>query len=536
MYTSSVIARGKAALQGSETEQRIAVLLYDDTVQVISSFELNQLASLTYHDSSSVITSQQDMTDILIDHLEQIQSQPVNYSVVSVQKSLVVTKHILLVGAEKVVPCIKQQLGRHVEALCQYNTVLLAQQQAGAWLMRLKGGGVDKGGPVRDVAVAIYNLLINPQQLQLERSKSADPNSLVPIGNRQQVAFCTDEVRLEQLKKRMHEQQTVMTRSNLAKASDGFGSGYMAANGKTVVGAAHGIEEMLRQQQKEEQRFSDEASAAAARSSSADAFAFSEYQAPSLYEYSTTSQQQQQQSQPVLEEVDLLTMDHSSIPSTTTATADLLDFGSPTMSSSSNTLQQPQHIHTQDLLFGSTAAVPASTDDYTSTSTHDPFQVVSANIATTTVTMHPPSSFAPSGSVHAKQSVMSSNADRFAALDVLASVGSSPTMTTTSSSFAGLGTYAAAAGPAPAAAASSFNALTDLSGLTATLPMMTQQQQQPFVVPVSLSSIKVSQQLGNESENSGSGFLMGGTTGTGLAPLGQAPAAPPPPPPPGAFY
>ena len=283
MYASSVIARGKAALQGSETEQRIAVLLYDDAVQVISSFELNQLASLTYHEAQVITSADRDMTDILLEHLEQIMKAPANYSTVSVQKSLVVAKHILLHGPEKIVQPIRMQLGRYVEQLTQYNTVLLAQQQAGAWLMRLKGGSVDYGGPVREAAVALHNLLQSPQQLQFERRVSADPNSLVPVGDKQRVAFATDQVRLQHLKKQMEEQQRIITKSNLQKASDGFGSGYMAKDGKTVVGAAHGIEEMLQQQQREEQKFRDEAQARQQQQQQAAAGGgYSEYQAPSF--------------------------------------------------------------------------------------------------------------------------------------------------------------------------------------------------------------------------------------------------------------
>lgn len=429
MYASSVIARGKAALQGTEIEQRLAVLLYDDAVQVISSFELNQLASLTYHDSNSagVLTTQPDLTDVLIDHFEQIQSQPINYSTMSVQKSLVVTKHILLIGAEKVVPRIKQQLGRHMEALCQYNTVLLAQQQqTGAWLMRLKGGGVDKGGPVREIANVLHNLLLlSPAQLQFERSTAADPNSLVPVGHKQQVAFCTDEARWRYLQRRMQEQQSVQRRSNLAKASDGFGSGYMAANGKTVVGAAHGIEEMLRQQKKEEDRFTDDQTAAhnaAKKATSSAVTSFSEYKAPNLYEYdyattpkttttaTTTQQQQQQQQHSALfeEEPDLLAMDNNNNNSTSGGsnstlvamdfaaahqTADLLDFGTPTTNSNSSTSIMHTQQQQPDLLFGSLSSVPIhaaaptsssfpSVDIYApnTTTPHDPFQVVSTNI------------------------------------------------------------------------------------------------------------------------------------------------------------
>jgi len=377
MYASSVIARGKAALQGSETEQRIAVLLYDDAVQVISSFELNQLASLTYHEAQVITSADRDMTDIILEHLEQIMKAPANYSTVSVQKSLVVAKHILLHGAEKIVQPIRMQLGRYVEQLTQYNTVLLAQQQTGgAWLMRLKGGSVDYGGPVREVAVALHNLLQSPQQLQFERRVSADPNSLVPVGDKQRVAFATDEVRLQHLKKQMEEQQRIITKSNLQKATDGFGSGYMAKDGKTVVGAAHGIEEMLQQQQREEQKFRDEAKARQQRQQQQEGVGgYSEYQAPSFsqaptYGINNTISRQEAPQPP--QEADLIGFDQHPSPAAAAAPEmDLLDFGST--ANATTTTAPPQHE--EDLLFG-------GSETYTSTATshhhHDPFTTAAA--------------------------------------------------------------------------------------------------------------------------------------------------------------
>jgi ENTH domain len=626
MFTSSVLARGMAALQGSETEQRIAVLLYDDAIQVISSFELNQLASLTYHDTANgVITSQQDMTDMLLDNLEKIQSQPIKFSVISVQKSLIVVRHMLLYGAESVVPRVRQQLGRHIEALCQYNTVLAAHQQtnggAGSWLMRLQGGAVDQAGPIRASAVPVLNFLTNPQQLQFERNRLADPNSLVPVGTRQQVAFVSDAVRLEQLKKRMQEQQSIQTRSNLAKADNGFGSGYNAANGKTVVGAAHGIEEMLRQQQKEEQRFTDDAMAAKAKAQHDAAAAFSEYQAPDLYGESstatTTSTTTHSWQQP--QQADLLSMDNYSSPPAHAATVDLLDFGS---SSSSGQLapQQQQPVQT-DLLFGSNPTVGSGSGGSGAGGTinqsiaiHDPFQSVATTSSaapgpapslidssltnilgslslgalagypsseTTTTTQ-------PSLSITSKSVLSASVApleDRFSALDALTSMGgngststtnnvtaaaitatatSTPTFTTvpvpqpppqsraggmydaTSSSinnaFGSLGTLGAA----------SWNMSSNASSTTMpSLSMMQQQQQQyqqqlpsalddgmAFAMPsvgggVGGSSLRVSAApMGGDGDDSDNGFLMGGASGMGLNPLGEAPAAPPPPPPP----
>jgi len=572
MYASSVIARGKAALQGSETEQRIAVLLYDDAVQVISSFELNQLASLTYHEAQVITSADRDMTDIILEHLEQIMKAPANYSTVSVQKSLVVAKHILLHGAEKIVQPIRMQLGRYVEQLTHYNTVLLAQQQTGgAWLMRLKGGSVDYGGPVREAAVALHNLLQSPQQLQFERRVSADPNSLVPVGDKQRVAFATDEVRLQHLKKQMEEQQRIITKSNLQKATDGFGSGYMAKDGKTVVGAAHGIEEMLQQQQREEQKFRDEAKARQQRQQQQEGVGgYSEYQAPSFsqaptYGINNTISRQEAPQPP--QEADLIGFDQHPSPAAAAAPEmDLLDFGST--ANATTTTAPPQHE--EDLLFG-------GSETYTSTATshhhHDPFTTAAAgglihatstpeddnnNLSTTTTPMPSVSEQqqAPGGGIMKQSmSVMASNEDRFAALDALAGGGGSASSfagapssmtTTTNNAFSGLGSITAAAAPP------NIGALTDLSGLTASSskpPAFAMSTAEPpaFAMPaVSLSSIRISEQsLGfattSSSDNknlddSENGFVMGGTEGAGLAPAPATPPPPPPPPPPAGFW
>lgn len=619
MYASSVIARGKAAMQGTETEQRVAVLLYDDAVQVISSFELNQLASLTYHEAQ-VITSATDMTDTLLEHLEQIMKSPVSYSTISVQKSLVVAKHILLHGAEKIVQLIRMQLGRYVEQLTQYNTVLLAQQQAGAWLMRLKGGSVDYGGPVREVAVALHNLLQSPQALAYERSVSADPTSLVPVGSRQQVAFATDQVRFQHLKKQMEEQQKIILKSNLKKASDGFGSGYMAADGKTVVGAAHGIEEMLAMKQREEQKFRDEQQNAAAARQRQEQATFSEYQAPSVtqppvYYNSNQPQQQQQQHQQQYYSHEQYQQPAAPAPA---PQVDLLDLGNETTSTPGIT---PAVSQEEDLLFGGTTAAPTTESTYTLGLAHDPFQAtVPSAVPVAVANSHGAQMLGLLGvmSLGSQSSsntpateqpkvVMSTNEDRFAALDVLAS-GTNPLaaispaapsangmpmnsgtgtgmpmnrsalsmsnsnstgMPTVSNAYAGLlgptgssvsskdafatlGATFSAPAPPP-----SLNVLTNLNHLTANqssfLLQQQPQQQQPmsdhsfamppqqvqpppmFAMPPDLSSIRVSDMgfaAPGMTDDSESGFVMGGHMGAGLAP---APAVAPPPPPPGGW-
>ena len=574
MYTSSVIARAKVALQGSETEQRIAVLLYDDTVQVISSFELNQLASLSYHESMILTSSRNDMVEILIDHVEQITSQPINYSIISVQKSLVVTKHLLLHGAQKVIPIIQQQLGRHIDTLRQYNTVLAAAQQqtTTAWLMRIKGGGVDTAGPVRELAEQVYIMLCNPQHLQFERNTNADPNSLVPIGDRQQIAFVTDDVRHAQLKLRMQQEQSIQMKSNLKKANDGFGGGYMSTNGKNVVGAAHGIEEMIKQKQKEEQRFSDESKNR--KTSSSTDHSFSEYVAPTDF-YSTSaaptisSDYQQQQQQP-----DLLSLDHyETMPQQQqqAVVVDLLDLGSGVSATSATSTSNNYNSHHNDP-FNLSMTAESTSGSQLYPSNLIPQQGSSATGGCTSINplQHPMSSTATlsldpyanvasasmsSAPPPAQQSTampfMNHSVDRFAALDVLAggnnNVGSSmarnnnKSHTTTSNAFSDLvGPFASTS--APVSAATSYNN-SNIDNLTSANNYYGFATAPPSMPTVALSSIQVSQpppSYGNTTDgsenNDDSGFFMGGSTGAGLMPTGHAPASAPPPPPPASFY
>lgn len=111
-------------------------VLANESVHVLSTFELNRLASLTYGD---------EVCEEIFEMLEQIQARPMENTALTVQKSLVVTKHILIYGSEK---CVNSAIGlqRGVEALLEFNTVLWAQkmQGAAAFMFKLKGGGVDQ--------------------------------------------------------------------------------------------------------------------------------------------------------------------------------------------------------------------------------------------------------------------------------------------------------------------------------------------------------------------------------------------------------
>jgi hypothetical protein len=290
----------------NEVIQITKKLLLDEDEHVITSFELNKIAFWTYHEAS--IADGDDLCELVIELLHSILSKPEAFTPVTLQKTLAVTKHILIYGAEVV---INQAicLGSHVEKLLTYNTILMAQKKQGieGFFLQIKGGGVDRGGPVRDIASSVHALLSDVDLLQLERRTKADPTSLVPVGT-QKAAFITDEVRLYALKKRMEHEQRLETRSNLAKADGGFGGGYMSRDGTTHVGAAHGIEEMLKQAEKEKKRFSDDQMANPQRYKyDVDPNAFADYVAPNAGVLSHTANLHSQPSLPVF--ADLLSMD-----------------------------------------------------------------------------------------------------------------------------------------------------------------------------------------------------------------------------------
>ena len=249
MYPVSIAIKAKKSLDGTETEKRLAVVLFDESIQVLSTFELNQIASLTYS---------HETCDQIFEMLNIVMSNPMEHSVLALQKALVLTTHTLTYGSEK---CINSAwgLGRWVTALCDFNTVLMAQNQMGvtSWWNTVKGGAVDKGFPVREAAQKLQGLLTDEAKIRQLRTDKSDPNSLVPIGD-DRVAYASDEVRLFMLKKRMKEQEMTFPKSNLTKAQGGFGSGYQTTNGQTVVGAAHSLDEMIARAEREKKKYTDD--------------------------------------------------------------------------------------------------------------------------------------------------------------------------------------------------------------------------------------------------------------------------------------
>lgn len=529
---TGVLARGLASFQGTEAEKKLAELLYDDNIQVISSLELNTMASYTYHETS--IAGGKDLCEKLIDMLEAVLSKPVDHTTLTVQKALVVLKHLLTYGAEKVInPCCT--LGAYVDALQNYNTAVLAQQGSMGMFMRFKGGAVDKGGPVREVAQQLVLLMTNRQQLQFERSTKADPNSLVPVGSRDRAAFVTDEARLHALRKRMEQERAMMIKSNLAKSNSAFGGGYTSKDGKAIVGAAHGLDEMIKQAQKEKQKFSDEGG----------------YQAPGTEDAILAAAQAEANLQ------DLLAMDgQPGPPPATSQSVDLLDFGAPAAAASSAT----NTSHQADLLGGwgapssAAAPAPAAHDIFggmmvppapsSAPASNDPFgfaavpvappaSAAGADLGAASLLVGTGSASSSSYGISASaaqlpsKQAMAPQVDRFAALDALADSSSTQQQPT----MGGTGAIGSTGLPPP-----DVSTLTDLSSLPISAAPV------PVMPSVNTSSLKISHMgstpVGIGADDNGdedNAFVMGGAVGAGLTPLGPAPAAPPPPPPPGGW-
>jgi hypothetical protein len=396
MLPATLALKSKINLEGTETEKRLAAMLFDDTVQVLSTFELNQIASLTYCD---------EPLDQILELLAEIMATAADHSVLCVQKSLVVARHVLIYGSEKTVRSI-WSLRSHVEALQEYNTVLAAQQKkgVGALWLNIKGGSVDRGLPVREAATKLNELLQSEQQLREVRNDKADPNSLVPVGD-DRVAFVSDEVRLFMLKKRMEEQSMMITRSNLAKAEGGFGAGYASRDGKNVVGAAHSIEEMVARAEREKKKFSDDG--------------------PVHYKAKP------KKAEPgVTQTVDLLDFG-APIPAVQPE-VDLLGFHVTSAASTSSTptldIFASAPLPQQEDLLGTTSAF-TTTQQSSVNEVADVFSLMTVAPTSDAPVSNPlqeksvANDNAPASdtepTVKAKPSVMSSNADRFAALDAL---------------------------------------------------------------------------------------------------------------------
>eukprot|EP01082_Thalassiosira_pseudonana_P001195 g1350.t1 g1350 contig10:1904744-1906997(-) len=296
----------------TEIQQTLAYSIFDDGVSYMTTLDMNRAASYTfgyqnsYGQHGATVNASgggthgnsiaNEMWELLIDGILQKYTQ---HSVLALIKTIHLIQHILLHGSEHCV--LNGELLHRIEMalhpLRQLNTALVEQQmvekilnnegrasgendivltaeglgqqfasfstKATATMLKLRGGSVDQGYPVREAASKLFGVASNQfnlQQLRIQQANNNGGNSLVPIGTSKQVGFITDEGRYRLLQQKMakeeqelkqkrwrEEQQLKATRSNLtgSSANDGFGGGYASAGGSLVVGAAHSLQDMI---------------------------------------------------------------------------------------------------------------------------------------------------------------------------------------------------------------------------------------------------------------------------------------------------
>ena len=536
----------------SQAERELQPLLVDEGIQVLSTFEMNKVASLTYSDI---------VCDDIFELFEKILSQPLDFSSLTIEKTLVVTRHVMIYGSEK---CVNSAygIGRFIENLTTFNSVLAAQQQQGvnAFFQRIQGGGVDRGGPIREAAQKVQELLRNINHLQRIRNECASKNSLVPIGD-DKIAFITDEVRHIILKKKIEQQQRIEIKSNLAKSEGGWGAGYMAKDGKNVVGAAHGIEEMIKMAQREKSKFSDggisfpsaeekilqelaeearrnkEAERKERTAQTGDLLGFTEPSpAVDLLDFGVASSVG---TPPVASASgDLLGFFDAPANSTSIYTSsagnDLLGLGAPTMGRSQLPQQSLLDLANDHQVDEGLLSLVVPTDVAL-----DPFASVGAPFQPSLNGSLLPDAEGRglSGLMNtlnigrlSKPAVAPLQEDRFAALDALASTTLTPNPSTsfdskTVDNVLSMGVTASTGYSMGVGQSWSVPTSGNHSPLMASLVIA-----EPMLIAPGGGQVAAAYgDVGLDNDNP---WVMGGTTGTGLQPLGEAPAAPPPPPPP----
>lgn len=303
----------------SQIQCTLAYALFDDNVEYMSTLDMNRAASFTYGYSNTDCTTgygesiSSEIWELLLDAILLKYTQ---HSVLSLQKTISLIEHVLTHGSDSV--CTDRQLLYRIEMavfpLRELNTALVEQRmldkilnvssnnendiggggdgrdndivltasglgeqftnfsnKAAATMLKLKGGSIDKGYPVRVAASKLYRIVSQPgflEQLRLQKATNNSNNALVPIGASNKAGFITDEGRYRLLQQKMEreekelqakqwkeEQEMKQTRSNLVgpSATDGFGGGYTSSNGsggnsnqRQVVGAAHSLEDMIK--------------------------------------------------------------------------------------------------------------------------------------------------------------------------------------------------------------------------------------------------------------------------------------------------
>jgi len=189
-------------------------MLYDDDVNVLTTFDMNRVASYTFGET---------ICGEIFDLLEHTLRNPQEFTVLSLHKVLVLLHHLAIYACQKAANSV-WILKPHIKPLMEYNTVLMAHADPKSLMskiQRIKGGSVDRGMPVRDAAKALFDLVSDVELFRTVRSKSADPDALVPVGNREEVGFVSDELRKHMLEQKLKEKE----RSNVEIKSNLHGNG-----------------------------------------------------------------------------------------------------------------------------------------------------------------------------------------------------------------------------------------------------------------------------------------------------------------------
>lgn len=284
----------------TEIQRTLASKLFDDSFEYMTTLDMNRAASFTFgyqnsygvdgttsNDTSGGTHGESIANQLWEFLIDSILIRSTHHSVLALTKTLYLVQHVLLHGSESSVMNVDllYRIEMAVNPLRTLNTAMVEQQivegilngektglesdgmfqfsslsvKATATMLKLRGGSVDKGDPVRTASTNLFNMVSTTDNLKRLRMEQATSHSLVPVGTSKQVGFITDEARYRLLEQKMRQEESLQkqqkfqeerkmktTKSNLAgvSASDGFGGGF--TSGSQVVGAAHSLEDMIK--------------------------------------------------------------------------------------------------------------------------------------------------------------------------------------------------------------------------------------------------------------------------------------------------
>lgn len=231
---STLFRNPKCSSSSAEVERLIAKYILDDSNPILSTLDMNRLASYTY---GEVVREE------LFERLESLMKRPDNVSILALQKSLCLVQHLIIYGSE---PCVNLawNMSRVIEELQRYNPI-----PAPTLISQIIGGQVDRAFVVRELATELRTLLSNTNQITLLRHQHhATSSSLVPVGSTSQVGFAPTPTTAHQWQQQQQLSSRNQNKSNVAKPDSSFGGG--TAN--KVISAAYSLEDMLQKAQEEE--------------------------------------------------------------------------------------------------------------------------------------------------------------------------------------------------------------------------------------------------------------------------------------------